>query len=117
MAVKDVKKYYEEVTSQYMEMRDELREFEKLAEENMFEPERIDAIKESIQPLMRNYEVLSYVMYLLNKPSRKSKEKAYEKRSRKILNEVTEKNTEKGVLQENCDVINNLRQSKKSLQS
>ena len=71
MAVKDVKKYYEEVENQYMEMRDELREFEKLAEENMFEPERIDAIKESIQPLMRNYEVLSYVMYLLNRSKHK----------------------------------------------
>ena len=109
MSVKDIKKYYEEVAEQYLEMRNELKDFSELAEKQMFEPERLDAIKESIQPLMRNYEVLSYIMYLLNKPNKKEKQKKYEKMNAKLLATIKQGNTEDGVIEENENVIQKLK--------
>lgn len=67
MSVKDVKDYYDEVCQLRSDFIAELKDFEELANNNMFPPERLDGIKESIQPLMRNYEMLSYVMFLLSK--------------------------------------------------
>ena len=59
MAVKDVREYYNQVESQYNEMVKEIKDFEKEAEQGLIEPERLDQIKESIKPLMNNYQTLS----------------------------------------------------------
>lgn len=59
MAVKHVREYYNQVESQYNEMVKEIKDFEKEAEQGLIEPERLDQIKESIKPLMNNYQTLS----------------------------------------------------------
>lgn len=112
MSVKDVKRYYDEVANQYVEMRKELKDFTELAEKSMFEPERLDLIKETIRPLMRNYEMLSYVMYLLNMPTKKQKKKKYEKMNGSLLKSISDKNTKNGVVSENVGVIDQLRNQK-----
>lgn len=111
MSVRHIKDYYDEVANQYIELREELKEFSSLAEQNMFEPERIEKIKESIQPLMRNYEVLSYIMYLLNMPNRSSKEKGYEQRNKKLLAQIKPENTKDGVISQNSKVINDFKEN------
>ena len=111
MSVKHIKDYYNEVANQYIELREELKDFSSLAEQNMFEPERIEKIKESIQPLMRNYEVLSYIMYLLNMPNRSNKEKGYEQRNKKLLSQIKPENTKKGILSQNSEVLDNFREN------
>ena len=108
MSVKDVKKYYDEVCQQYLDMKEELRDFTELAEQNLYPPERLDMIKETIQPLMRNYEMVSYVMFLLNMPVKKSKQKSYETRNKKLLSRIEKENTKEGVLQTNKRVIEKL---------
>ena len=45
MAVKHVKEYYDQVCNQYIEMNQEIREFQKEVEEGLIEPERIDNLK------------------------------------------------------------------------
>ena len=112
MAVKDVKAYYEEVSTQYMEMTSELKDFTELAQNNMFPPERLEQIEKTIQPLKRNYEMLSYVIFLLNKPNRKQKAKKYEKCQSKVIKNLEKCNTQEGVLQENKVVIDELRDKK-----
>ncbi len=67
MAVKHLKAYYEDVCQQRQELIKELKNFEQEAVTRVIEPERIEAVKEVSVPLMRNYETLSWVMYLLNK--------------------------------------------------
>ena len=66
MAYKHIKEYYDKICEQYLEMKDEIRDFEIEAQNNIMEPERLDMIKEQIKPLMDNYERWSYMMYLLN---------------------------------------------------
>ena len=109
MSVKHVKDYYEQVAQQYQDMLTELKDFEDLAMNEMFDPERLEQIKESIQPLLRNYETLSYIMYLLNKPNRGSKAKKYEKQYAKQVSKLHPSTTKEGVIATNNGVLNNLK--------
>ena len=112
MAVKHVKEYVDQVSNQYQEMLSELKDFEKLAEENMFSPERLDQIKETIKPLKDNYERWSYMMYLLNLPNRKSRQPKYHKQNKKLLKNFNENNSVEATVLENSNTLNNLRSIK-----
>lgn len=114
MAVKDIKNYFNEVCNQYHEMLEEIRDFEKEAEQGLIEPERLDKIKDSIKPLVNNYQTLSYIMFLLNKPSRKEKHKRYEQQNKKLLSKIEKQFTKDGIIEENSNVINNLQNITKS---
>ena len=109
MAVRHIKEYFEQVEDQYHEMLEEIRDFEKEAEKGLIQPERLDAIKETIKPLMNNYQTLSWIMFLLNKPNRKQKEKGYEQRNKKLLKSLNPKFSKEGILKENEATIQNLK--------
>ena len=117
MSVKDVKNYYDEVSQQYQDMLSEIHDFEELAMNNMFEPERLDAIKQTIQPLMRNYEMISYVMFLLNKPNKKKKHRKYENMMRSKVNSIPKECTKDGVKGTNSGVIRELNEQKNKLKN
>ncbi len=110
MSVLDIKKYYDEVCNQYMDMLNEIKDFEEECKKGLIEPERLDTIKQTIQPLMNNYQMISYIMFLLNKPVKKSKHKAYENRNKKFLKIINEENTKVGILKENSKIINDLKE-------
>ena len=108
MAVKHIKEYYEQVCNQYIQMNEELREFQKEVENGLVEPERIENLKAIIEPLKNNYMTLSWIMYLLNKPQRESKERAYQQRTKKFMAEMDKKFSKEGILAENEEVIKNI---------
>lgn len=109
MAVKHVKAYFEEVAQQYHEMLEEIRDFEEESKKGLIEPERLDRIKESIQPLVNNYQTLSYIMFLLNKPVRPSKHKRYEQQNKKLLSKIGKEFTKDGIEAQNQEVIEKLK--------
>ena len=109
MAYKHIKEYYDKICEQYLEMKDEIRDFEIEAQNNIMEPERLDMIKEQIKPLMDNYERWSYMMYLLNLPVKKNKQKSYQERNKKFINNLNKNNSLQSVLEENKQVINKMR--------
>lgn len=109
MSVKDIKLYYEEVCQQRAEMLAELKDFEKECEKGLIEPERLDRIKETIQPLLNNYQTLSYIMFLLNKPIKKERQEKYKKQNKKLLKQIDDKYTKEGILNENQTTIENLK--------
>lgn len=73
MSVKHVRDYYSQVTANYCEMKSDLEDMEKMAETNQMSPEQVEQMKKIIAPVKQNYETLSYFMYLLNQPNKKSK--------------------------------------------
>ena len=77
MAKRHVEEYYNTVCNQWLAMQNELNDFAEEARKGLFPPERLEQIKETIQPIKTNYETLSYIMYLLNMPNRKEKESKY----------------------------------------
>lgn len=112
MAKKDIELYYKQVADQYIEMVSNIKEFEEYASTHMVEPERIDKMKQILEPIKNNYRTLSYIMFLLNKPVKKSKEVKYIKQNKKLLSEIPYKNTKEGILNENDDTINDLKNLK-----
>ena len=109
MSVKHVKLYYKEICDQYSDLLQELKDFEKEAQEGLIEPERIDNIKETIQPLMNNYQRISYIMYLLNLPNKKEKAVKYKRQNNKLLNTLSKDNSLEKTIEENSEVINKLK--------
>lgn len=108
MAVKHIKEYYEQICDQYVQMNEELRDFQKEVENGLVEPERIDNLKKIIEPLKNNYMTLSWIMYLLNKPQRDSKDKAYEKRNKKLIESLDKNFDKSAILKQNEDVIKSI---------
>lgn len=106
MSKKHVEEYFKVIADQYSEMIDLLKELEQQYETNIIEPERLDKIKESIIPLKTNYQRISYIMYLLNMPNKKEKQKKY-------IKALEVKQDKEGSLQkvktENDTVIDNLK--------
>lgn len=105
MSKEHVDDYFNQVVKQYHDMLLELKDFEEEAHKGLFPPERIDEIKKTIEPMKNNYEQISYIMYLFNKPTRKSKETSYERRNKKLLSSIAKENTTKGALNRNDKVL------------
>ena len=108
MSVKHIRDYYNQICNQREELIQELKDFEVEAQNGMIEPERLDKIRESIQPLMDNYERISFIMYLLNRPNKKEKNKKYDKQCSKSLKKLSKANSTDASIEENKNVLNNV---------
>ena len=108
MAVKHIKEYYEQVCNQYILMNEELKDFQKEVENGLVEPERIENLKKMIEPLKNNYMTLSWIMYLLNQPNRDSKERAYQKRNKKLIASLDKNFNKESIMKQNDEVIKSI---------
>lgn len=108
MAVKHIREYYEQVCEQYVQMNEELRDFQKEVENGLVEPERLDNLKKIIEPLKNNYMTLSWIMYLLNQPNRDSKERAYQKRNKKLIESLDKNFNKESIMKQNDEVIKSI---------
>lgn len=109
MAVKHVKDYYNQICEQYHETIQNIKDFEEECKQGLIEPERLDKIKETIQPIINNYQTLSYIIFLLNMPTKKQKQKGYEQRNKKFLSQIAHKNTKDGLIETNNQTIEKLK--------
>lgn len=109
MARKDFDAYYLQLYKQYNELKNNLAEMSQEVNEGMIPPERMKQLTATIQPVKNSFEMLSYVKYLLDKPTRKSKHEGYVKRSKNIL-KMSGSNTADDVIQRNQTVLESLKQ-------
>lgn len=105
MSVKAVRRYYDQITSQYQEMLENIKDLEQEAAEGIVEPERIERLKEQIAPIKQNYERWSYMMFLLNEPNRKKKQSCYARQNKKRLEKLSSENSLDQVLAENTEAL------------
>lgn len=110
MAKKDVIEYYNQVCNQYSEMMDTLRDFEKESMEGLYPPEKLESIKQTLEPLKQNYQRISWIIFLLNKPRGKLSQKLYQRRNQKLLKSLNRENSKEGVVAENDKVIMDLKE-------
>lgn len=109
MAKKHFDAYFNEVCQQYADMNEAIRDMEKEFNNGLISPEKIDELKKVIEPLKNNYMTLSYVAFLLNKPTRKEKHKKYEKQNKRLLEMIPKENTKEGIEKQNKQVIENVK--------
>ena len=85
MALRDVKEYYFKMLGQYMEMKADLADFEQALKDGFITEEQMQAAYDDVDRIQQNYERLSYIMYLLELPNRKSKQPKYNTRNKKLV--------------------------------
>jgi DNA repair exonuclease SbcCD ATPase subunit len=110
MAVKAVKKYYDQMCEQYHEMMENIKDLEQECQSGLVEPERIERLKEQVAPLKQNYERWAYIMFLLNEPQRKSKQPKYRKTNQKLINTLSKSNTVEATIHENEAVLKSFKE-------
>lgn len=109
MSKKHFEKYLEEVSAQYHEMNEDLKDMEESVANNMMPPEFLDRLKNMIAPLKDNWMKLNYVKFLLDMPNKKEKISRYKNQNRKILeNSITKEE----VLKQNDEVLVELKKEK-----
>lgn len=112
MALKDVKRYYLQIQSQYEEGK-ELRDcmVQEFKSGNITK-EQFDEFDLDLNNVKKEFDRLSYIMYLLNIPQRNKKAIKYNK-SNTSLNDYFKSNKadKNSILLENKEVLANLRKA------
>lgn len=107
MARKHFDEYLSIITQQYISLNETLKDISKEVDEGMIEPERLEQLKATIAPVKNSFDTLTYIKYLLDKPTRSSKHKGYNNRNKKVIQQ-TKNVTKDVVVQRNKEVIDNL---------
>lgn len=81
MAKKHVIQYFLEVENEYLELVGNLSEFRELAAEGKISNDDLIQMISEIDKVKENYTRIGYIMFLLNKPNRNSKELSAEEQS------------------------------------
>lgn len=106
MAVRDVRKYYYTMLSQYLEEKQNLADFEAALKDGLITEDQMNEALETVAELEKNYHRLAYIMYLLDMPKRSSKKDAYVRQYKNILNELTELGADiTSIKEENSDAL------------
>lgn len=109
MAVKDVKDYYYKIQAQYIEMKEDLADFEKALKNGYITEDQVEAVKDDVAKLEQNYQRITYILYLLDLPKRKSKREKFNHYNKKLLNSFEEnKSSLESVSEENKNLLNNI---------
>ena len=116
MAVKDVKEYYFKLIAQKAELEADLADFEEALKNGFITEEQMQAAKDELVPYQINLDRLTYIMYLLELPNRKTKKAKFANQNKKILNELEKRNAdEQSVIAENKSALDAFRKELKEL--
>ena len=116
MAIKDVKQYYYTMLNQYLEMKADLTDFEQALADGYITEDQLEAVKDEVFTLENNFDRISYIMYLLERPNRPSKKEGYKKSNQALETHFTEfGSTLSNVRDENRSALNYLRKELKKL--
>ena len=116
MAIRDVRKYYYTMLSQYLEEKQNLADFETALRDGLITEEQMNDAMETVAELEKNYHRLTYIMYLLDMPKRSTKKDAYVRQYKNILDELTKLGADiNSVKEENSDALIHFKAALKNL--
>lgn len=108
MSKKHVEDYYKQICDDYRELISNLHEMEKEAENGLISPTQIENLERTIEPLKNNYETISWIIYLLNMPNRKSKKKRYEGQTKKQRNNLSGSKSLDSIRNSHREILNKM---------
>lgn len=108
MARRHVVNYYLEIENQYQEMLQLLPVYKEMAQEGKISPEDYQINLDYIERLKENYERISYIILLLNKPNKKGKE---EDEINKTWYEALKFSSKEAIMDENRDCLSHLKET------
>lgn len=111
MAKRDVDKYYRQITEQYQEAMQDLSDMEN-SHDVMYPPETIENIRIMADSIKTTYDILSWVMYLMNKPAKKSKAYEYAKTTKTTRGNMNPDKKPEVVVSTNKETLNLITEAK-----
>ena len=116
MAARDVKEYYFKLIAQKAELEADLADFEEALKNGFITEEQMQAAKDELIPYQINLDRLTYIIYLLELPNRKTKKAKFAKQNKKIIDELGKRNAdEQSVIAENKSALDTFRKEVKEL--
>ena len=109
MAVRHIKAYFNDVANQYLQLQKEVEEFEEEAQKNLCDPDKIEVLKQMVQPVKDTYMFLSYVMYLLNMPNREQKKNKYQRMNEKLLKSIPHDKPKQGLMEQKDECLKEIK--------
>ncbi len=113
MAKRDFDHYLVQVQLQYLEMKQDLADFEEAFRDGFITEDKLTEVKITVAQLEANYQRLLYVDYLLEQPKTKVRKKWFRRKpvNQKLENYFDEHNaTSEKVIGENQTLLDQLRQ-------
>ena len=116
MAIKDVRIYFYNMLSQYIEEKQNLADFEEALKNGNITEDQMREALEVVAGLEENYHRLAYIMYLFELPNRGSKKASYVKQHKSILEELKRLGADiDSVKAENTDALIHFKATLKAL--
>ena len=116
MSVKDVRRYYAQIEQQYFDMNQTAKELNEECAKGNVPQSMVDQAEQMVLPLKQNYERLSYIMYLFNKPNKKTKTKQYTRQNKTLADFLEQIGaTDKDCIEEDYDVLKRFKEYVKEL--
>ena len=86
MAKKHVINYYRQIQDLYFEMLEDVKDFDKALKDGHVTQEQVEQSQMMLGRVKDNYDRLSYIVLLLNQPTRKNKLKNHQRQNKKVYN-------------------------------
>ena len=116
MALIDFKRYMFKTEAQYVEMKEDLKDFEQALKDGYITEDKLVSVKEDVEMLEQNYKRLLYVAFLLEIPKRNSKKAKYKNANKALINYFEELGAgENAVIEENKSLLTKIRAELKAL--
>lgn len=116
MAKKDVKKYYIDLINQYIEMKDDMADFENAFKDGHITEDRLIEVKKDLEMVKDNLDRVSYIMYLLEMPNKKAKKTKYQKQHTKLEQTFTLHKADKdSIIRENDSLLKLIKEELESI--
>lgn len=117
MALIDFKRYMFQVEAQYVEMKNDLIDFEKALKDGYITEEQLKSVKEDVDIIEQNYRRLLYAAFLLEIPKRNSKKAKHKAANKAVIDYFEALGAgENAVIDENKSLITKIRTELKELQ-
>lgn len=117
MALIDFKRYMFQVEAQYVEMKEDLKDFEQALKDGYITEDKLVSVKEDVEMLEQNYKRLLYAAFLLEIPKRNSKKAKHKNANNALINYFEKLGaSESAVIEENKSLLTKIRAELKTLQ-
>lgn len=116
MALRDVKEYYFKMLGQYLEMKEDLADFEQALKDGFITEEQMQAAFDEVTRVQQNCERLGYILYLFELPNKKAKKVKHNKMHAQLIDLFKNKKADANSVElENCDALKIFREELKKL--
>jgi iron uptake system EfeUOB component EfeO/EfeM len=116
MSLKHVKRYYDQIQEQYLEMLNDAKDFDHAVKNGLIDQEQYDQAQTLLSRVKENYERLSYIIYLFYQPNRDKKAAKFDSRNKELLSHFTDaKSSKDAILEENADMLKKFKQMVKEI--